>query len=154
MKDNKGFIELINVKDYWKKLQFDFTELKKNDENIYVAFNFFVTSYHLLDWIFEGKYNNDRKILNNKPILKLCSHIANGIKHFETNSDRHNSVKEIEKNRYVEEDYCEEDYVESQIIIFLDEILQPDFGKSIKIIELANIVMTFWESELIKRKLI
>lgn len=154
MKDNKGFIELVNVKDYWKKLQFDYTELKKKDEDIYIAFNFFVTSYHLLDWIFEGKYNEERTILNNKPILKLCSHIANGIKHFQTNSNRHNSVKEIEKDRYVDEDYCEEDFVESSIIIYLDEKLQSDFGKSIKIIELAKIVMKFWESELKERKLI
>ena len=154
MKNNKGFIELVNVKDYWKKLQFDFNELKKNDEDVYKAFNFFITSYHLLDWIFKGEYSIERTNLNKKPILKLCSHIANGIKHFEIDSNRHNSVKEIEKERYVEEGYWEESYAESPIIISLDEKLNSEFGESKKIIELADKVMLFWETELNKRKLI
>ncbi len=154
MKNNKGFIELRNVDDYWKKLNFDFENLKQDDENVYVAFNFFVTAYHLIDWIFEGQYTEERTVLNRKPIVKLCNHVANGIKHFETKAKRHNSVDEIKKDRYIEEGYVAEGYVESPIVIYLDDNMIPEFGESIKIAELAEKVMKFWKLELFNRKLI
>lgn len=154
MKSNKGFIELRSIQDYWDKLLFDYSELKEKNENVYVAFNFFVTAYHLLDWVFEGKYSDERTQLNNKPIVKICNHISNGIKHFETDSHRHNSVKEIEKERYVKKGYVQDGYFESPIIIYLDENLKSEFGDSIEISELADKVMDFWKFELKTRNLV
>jgi hypothetical protein len=154
MKINIGFIELKSVPDYWKKLNFDYTELKSNDNDIYVAFNFFVTAYHMIDWVFEGKYSKERIDLNSKPIMKVCNHIVSGIKHFEPDSKRHNSVLDIEKERYVEEDYIENGYFEDPIIIHLDEKLESEFGKSIKVMKLAKRVMCFWDAELNNRNLL
>ena len=152
MKNNQGFIELKNVNDYWKKLQSDYDDLKDNDEDVYLAFNFFITSYHLIDWIFKGKISNERRKLIKAPILKICGHIANGIKHFST--DQHKSVKEIEKEGYVEQGYVEDGYFESPIMIYLEEDLISEFGESIKITDLADRVMTFWRNELSVRNLI
>ena len=154
MNDNKGFIELNNVKDYWNKLKHDFNELNKEPNNIYFGFNFFVTSYHLLDWIFIGKYSDDRTKLGKSLILKICSHIANGIKHFETNKKRHNSVKKVEKYRVFEKDVFEDDIFDEPIYIHFEDEYVPFFGKSLKVVDFAKIVMVFWEKELENRKLI
>jgi hypothetical protein len=152
MKNNKGFIELKSVSDYWKKLLFDYTELKKRDNDTYIAFNFFVTAYHLLDWVFEGNYSDERTELNKEPILKICSHIANGIKHFEPK--RHNSVKKIKKKGLYEEGFYEEGFYENPIIIYIDDDFISDIGNSIRISDLAQMVIEFWEKELKKRNLI
>ncbi|MEX0812077.1 MAG: hypothetical protein WD048_07650 [Chitinophagales bacterium] len=154
MKNSRGFIELYTVNDYWKKLEFDFANLTKNKDDVYLAFNFFVTAYHLIDWVFQGRYSNDRAKLNSKPILRLCNHIASGIKHFAVDSQRHKSVREIKKNRYFEKGYIEEGYIESPIIIYLEDELKSEFGESIAIIDLAKKVMHFWKDELTIRNLI
>ena len=152
MKNNKGFIELNSVSDYWEKLLFDYQELKKNNENTYNAFNFFVTAYHLLDWIFEGEYPKERTELNKVSVLKICNHIANGIKHFEPN--RHGSVKEIKQVRLFEVGVFEEGIFESPIVIYLGDDFISEFGDSIQISDLADKVIEFWEKELNKRNLI
>ncbi len=154
MKANIGFVEIKSVPDYWKKLNFDFSKLRVNDNDTYLAFNFFVTAYHMIDWIFEAKHHEERSDLNNEPIMKICNHIVSGIKHFVPGSKRHNSVVEIEKERYVEDGYAEEGYFEDPILIYLDEKFESEFGKSIKVIELATRVMSFWDTELNKRKLL
>ena len=154
MEENKGFVELRNVKDYWKKLLFDFDHLRENEEHTYTAFNFFVTAYHLIDWIFEGQKSEERTELHQKPLMKLCSHIANGAKHFHIDSKRHKSVKKIEKDRYVEEGYVEEGYFEEPIIIYLSEPLKSKFGESISVVDLAEQIIDFWKNELTGRNLL
>ncbi|MHB1197594.1 MAG: hypothetical protein ACYC0A_12220 [Lutibacter sp.] len=152
MKNNRGFIELKSISDYWEKLLFDYQVLKKNPENSYYGFNFFVTAYHLLDWIFEGKYSDERTELNKTPALKICNHIANGVKHFEPN--RHGSVKEINKLRVYEEGVFEEGVFESPIMIQLGDEFRPKLGEFISITDFADYVINFWENELNNRKLI
>jgi len=154
MKSNKGFIELRNVSDYWRKLNFDYAKLKENDNDIYLAFNFFVTAYHLIDWIFEGKHSKERSELNGKSLIKICNHIVTGIKHFEPDPKRHNSVVEMEKERYVEEGFVEEGFFEDPIIIYLNEKLKLEYGESIKVMDLAQRIMEFWKAELNRRSLI
>lgn len=154
MKNNKGFIELVSVSDFWNKLKFDYSILKQNSDDIYSTFNFFLTAHHLIDWMFEGIHTSDRQELSKQPLLKICSQIANGIKHFEIDKTRHNSIKTIEKERYIDEDYIEDDYFESPIIIFLDKEHQSEFGNSIRMEDLAEKLMDFWFIELTKRKLI
>lgn len=154
MKDNKGFVELSTINDYCGKLKYDYNQFKLDGDNVYIAFNFFLTAYHLIDWLFEGKYNDkDRERINKEPIIRICSNIANGIKHFETDKKRHNSIKEIEREKCVEDGYVEQGYFDEPIMIRLDDTLERQFGKEIPIIELADRVMDFWRVELEKREI-
>lgn len=152
MQNNKGFIELKSVSDYWKKVLYDYKILKKYPDNSYSGFNFFVTAYHLLDWVFEGKYNHERTELNKNPTLKICGHIANGVKHFETN--RHQSVKEISIERVFEKGVFEEGVFENPIMIKLEQKYESEFGKQILITDFADYVIDFWKQELTTRNLI
>jgi len=163
MENNKGFIELNNVLDYWDKLNYDYSNLITNNENVYDAFNFFVTAWHFTDWYFNELFPSDsekelkgkiRNFKTDNPIIKVCEHIANGGKHFSINLERHNSVKKIEKLRYFEKGYCEDDYSESPILIQLDNELREKLGEFIFVKDFADCIIKFWKNELIKNKLI
>lgn len=142
--------------DLWRKLVFEYDQLKRDNENIYLAYNFITTAWNMLDWIFDGERHNSEKteLKNNNTILLICEHIANGAKHFHLRNSNLQSVDEIKKDRYVEEGYWGEDYSESPILIELNEKHHNEFGKTININTLAELVMHFWESELKSRELI
>lgn len=149
MENGKGFISLKTVSDYWNKVLFDYNLLKQNPLNVYLAFNFFVTSYHLVDWVFEGKTSkgcSERKLFEESSLVRINYHICNGAKHFEPKkNNKNNSVKEIEDTGYADNDYCSEKYFENDILIYLEEEFVSEFGNSIEIIDLADKIVSFWK---------
>jgi len=81
-----GFFQLKNAKDLFEKLQWEYENLVSHPGNAWRAFNFFVTAEHMADW-------KDCKLLKTTdPLLALCSHIANGGKHFEKLHKKHKLV--------------------------------------------------------------
>jgi hypothetical protein len=150
MKNKQGFVELATIQDYCKKLKFDYNQLKADNLNQYKAFNFFITAHHLLDWLFPDKEKNNtiRKRIVDEIIFKVCSHIANGIKHFEVNPKRHSSVNKIEKVGYVQAGYVEAGYVKETIYITLENKAREIFGNTIEIEYLAEEIIEFWKKEL------
>jgi len=150
MKDNKEFGKLTSIEDYWKKLNWEFEMLKNNSDNIYYAFNFVITAFHLLDWAEpqpRGTTNQNRQIIKkNIKYLKVCEQLANGAKHFEIDPKRHNSVESMKSEEYVEDGYVEEGYTEDPIIITLSE------QEKISILELANSLMLDWKNVLKTKK--
>lgn len=158
MENNIGFIELNNVIDYWDKLNYDYHNLINNNENVYDAFNFFVTSWHFTDWYFNEIFPDSTekeikdkiwKFKNDNPVIKICEHIANGGKHFSIDKKRNHSVKKIEKLRYFEKGYVEDGYVESPILIQLDDELKIKLGEFIFVRDFAEYILDFWKKELI-----
>jgi len=82
----KGLFRLQTPPDLLSKLRHDFGRLEKDPLDEYAAFDFFVTAYHLLDWIYpdaEDVHNRDirRQVEQDNALLQVCSHIANGSKH-------------------------------------------------------------------------
>lgn len=90
----KGLFELQTPADLLRKLRSDFEELKKQPRNSYLAFNFFVTAEHMKDWLFPGysKEGARKTLQNSSQVLLVCSHVANGAKHFVAESRHHKSV--------------------------------------------------------------
>jgi hypothetical protein len=80
----KGFFELQTPADLLRKLRADLEDMKRQPRNSYLAFNFFVTAEHMKDWLFPGYENTSkRKALHDSShVLQICSHVANGAKHF------------------------------------------------------------------------
>ena len=144
----KGFGELKKPSDLVKKLESDFQRLKKGTDDQYVAFDFFVTAEHIIDWIYPTDATARKTIRSSTPLLKIVSHIANGAKHFEATATNHKSIDDIEKQRYVEAGYAEEGYFEDPIIIKFTSTEAVAFGKSeIEATELAQKVLTYWQSQ-------
>ena len=91
----QGLFDLQGPRDLLEKLEHDFDRLKNSPRDEFAAFDFFVTARHLPDWLYpDAQENNWKKradLLRNNPLLRVCAHIADGSKHFQ--SSHHKSVQ-------------------------------------------------------------
>lgn len=49
----------------------------------------------MLDWLYPNDQAKRKNIESSEILLQVCSHIANGAKHFEATAKKHNSVDEV-----------------------------------------------------------
>lgn len=131
------YFELTTAADLFRKLEHDLATLESSGYDVYAAFNFFVTAEHLPDWIAQ------RPLIRHHAILRITSHLANGLKHFSV--DRHDSVAATETQKYVEDGYVEPGYFEEPLLINLTESEAREFGApSVDALWLARAVVAFW----------
>jgi hypothetical protein len=78
-----------------RKLEWEYAQWQGDPLNTYRAWNFFVTAEHLPDWLVSAGHrlpqDSPYKFKRKKALLRICSHLANGGKHF-TPGDHHRSV--------------------------------------------------------------
>ncbi len=123
MENNKGFINLITESDLFDKLLWEKEQLTKEPWNSYHAFNFFVTGYHLADWIFKGETRSDdyKNFIKSNIELFLTSQIANGAKHFSLKSkdysDDKRGISRIKSESYYEKGYIEDGFIMDELIM-------------------------------------
>src|SRR5215210_3209748 len=93
----KGLFELQTPQDLLQKLQHDYQRLKDDPLNPYPAFDFFVTAEHMLEWVHPGYANKQPRtnLRKSNVLLQVCSHIANGSKHFEVEAPHHKQHKSV-----------------------------------------------------------
>ncbi len=119
----------------------------KSPQDQYAAFDFFVTAEHIVDWIHPNDKKAREAVRSSSSLLRITSHLANGVKHFEAKAPHHQSVADVEKSRYVEAGYAEEGYFEDPLIVHLITDEQHSFGQSsIEVAALAQQVYEYWKS--------
>jgi len=138
-----GFFELETAQDMYEKLCWEFDNLKAQPQDMRVAFNFFVTAEHIPDWL-------GSKGLKNQPIPKICSHLANGAKHFHTKK-KHTAVKNAWKDRYFEKGYIEEGYFIDPLMVEVDQDLAKaaNIENPIEVQRLAEEVIGYWSKRFV-----
>jgi hypothetical protein len=87
-----GIFTLKNADDLFLKLCRDLKKLREAPTDPDVCFNFFVTAEHLPEWHLKGDAQAANKLRLGEAILCICSHIANGAKHYVATSPRHQAV--------------------------------------------------------------
>ncbi len=151
----KGFFELKRPEDLFKKLEHEYALLQGQPDNAYHAFNFFVTAEHLLDWLFPGSANRGKREVERKGsiVLQVCSHIANGAKHFEVEAKHHQSVSNTDgQGSYFAKGWFHKNwwargyFRESQLVVRLTGDAESAFGKSITAIDLAGKTLEYWRN--------
>ena len=147
----KGLFRLQTPRDLLTKLRHDFSRLEKDPLDEYAAFDFFVTAYHLLDWIYpdaEDEHNRDirRQVEQDNALLQVCSHIANGSKHFET-TRRHRSVQDAyyEHGAFDLNAFDQDAFQVDKLTIILQDEAAAQFGESLECLDLARKLLAFWE---------
>jgi hypothetical protein len=146
-----------------RKLRFDLEQLKKHPTNGYFAFNFFVTAEHMKDWLYPGYPNNSKReqLEKSSTLLQVCSHVANGAKHFMVEAKHHKSVTDTRRTGgyfprgYFPSNYSPSGYFASgSLTVELQGDAQKELGARITAVELAERVLGFWESrpELVKSR--
>jgi len=158
----KGIFTLKTSADLLQKLDHDFCLIKEKPDNPYAAFNFFVTAEHMRDWHYPGDRESQKQLVDSEVLLQICSHIANGAKHFEINPNRHKSVSNtVKKSAYgggalpkgsfpigalpkgaVPGKWADELYVE------LSGEASELFGDRIGVVSLAEKIIIYWRKQL------
>jgi hypothetical protein len=150
----EGFLKLSTHSDLFKKLEWEFERLNEDQENSFLAYNFFVTAWHLLEWKYpdpEGKVIR-KNLRDQTPIIQICEHLAVGAKHFAPTSSKHQSVAGSGRSG---------GWMGSwmggwtggwlgggQLVVILDGDAAKNFGQTITIGALAQHVMDFWRRQI------
>ena len=150
MSSFKGLFELQSPQDLLKKLHHDYARLQQSPLNQYAAFDFFVTAEHMLDWLYPNPNDSQKRkdVRDKSVLLQVCSHIANGSKHFVPNDKRHVSVKDARKHEGAfQRDAFQSDAFDVPLLqIDLQGKAAQEFGESIDALELAGKVLNFWNN--------
>jgi hypothetical protein len=156
----EGVFELTTPAHLLGKLEREYERWKADPVNSDFAWNFFVTAEHLPDWLarsdskaWGGKSINAFK--KDNPLLRICSHIANGGKHFRP-SPEHTSVDrtvremtDYAKDGYVKKGYFAEEpalrvYLAPDEVAALQQADVPVTAEDIDALWVAAQVLKFW----------
>lgn len=132
-----GFFQLQSAEDLFAKLKIELEELQQDPSNSRHAFNCFVTAEHLPDWV------GNKSLRKEHSLLRVCSHLANGGKHFEVN--RHSSVVAAERDGVFEEGAFEKGAFEEWLKITLEPNEAEVLGRQeIDAVSLAVMLVSWW----------
>ena len=153
----EGFPQLTTHTDLIKKLEWEFERLNAEPENSFLAYNFFVTAWHLLEWKYpdpEGKKFR-KELRENTPILQICEHLAVGAKHFVIMDPKLKSVAGSENIRIggVYGNYFGGWFGgwfggAAKPVIILEGEAAKIFGGAVTVATLAQHVMDFWRQQI------
>lgn len=148
MSSFKGLFELRSPQDLLKKLHHDYARLQQLPLDQYAAFDFFVTAEHMLDWLYPNESQKRKDVRNKNVLLQVCSHIANGSKHFVASDKRHVSVKDARKHEgaFQRDAFQSDAFSVPRLQIDLQGEAAQELGESIDAFELAGKVLTFWKN--------
>jgi hypothetical protein len=149
----RGVFGLTGHADLFKKLEWEFERLTGEPNNAYLAYNFFVTAWHLLEWKYPDPHGTAarKQIRDQTTELQICEHLAVGAKHFEPTSSKLKSVSESKRRGpWSEGVWAEGVWSEgvwaSSLEISLTGGAQQKYGDSIKAIDLARHVTDYWRA--------
>jgi hypothetical protein len=154
----EGFFDLQTPEDLLHKLEWEYAQWQGDPLSTYRAWNFFVTAEHLPDWLARTgprlpKIFGINVFKHDNPLLRICSHLANGGKHFRPRPDRHTSVASTRQQAgWVKPGWVKPGWVELPALI-VD--LTPDEQQalaspsaSVDALSLAADVLTFLQQHL------
>ena len=160
----KGIFSLRTPTDLLQKLEHDLNLIQERPDDSYVAYNFFVTAEHMLDWQYPGYANKTlrEKLRNNKIILQICSHLANGAKHFAVQAKHHKSVSDTAKKAVYGggalpkgsfpigaiPKYGMPGKWSDELFVELSGEASVTFGKAIGVVALAERILEFWRGQI------
>jgi hypothetical protein len=149
--DHKGFDNLQSAQDLLAMLEHDLDRMKASPTNTYAAFDFFVTSEHLIDWKYPNNSDSSKRshLRKNERILEIVSHLANGNKHFQATQKRHKSVEKVEESHSgFDAGSFSTSSFDTGSFQFVGLTIKLDDGKFIHALELAEKVYQFWKEEI------
>lgn len=151
----QGLFTLRTAVDLRCKLNHDYQRMLAAPTDSYAAFDFFVTAEHMLDWIHPKNAGAKARGRARKEsvLLKICSHVANGAKHFEVEDKTHDSVADtaLTLGRPRPQQYVGSSIRTSNVrfpgrlMVRLSGRAKADFGDSIAAPDLALRLIQFWE---------
>ena len=151
MSQLEGFFALQKPGDLLAKLRGDYERLERSPGDTCAAFDFFVTAYHMLDWLYPNDKGRREQEERTNTVLQVCSHIANGIKHFRATARKHQSVSGTRSERsggFNSGAFNRMGFnvLRYRLFIRLDGQAAVRFGTEIECLSLASEVLKYWEN--------
>jgi hypothetical protein len=163
------FYTLKNPGDLLRKLEREYDRWKADSLNVDLAWNFFVTVEHLPDWVYyqdmptsgterpdllDGQMPYNFKMALTRPMLRICSHLANGAKHFHLRNSNFTSVTSTHERPGVFEPgvFIEGVFESPALMVDLTRCEQQALSSaeaSIEALNLAADVLAFWQARVI-----
>jgi hypothetical protein len=143
----RGFARLQTAGDLLKKVRHEHELLRQDPSSTYVAFNFFITAHHLLDWLHPGFRNAERERIEREHVLlQVVSQLANGSKHFVLEAKKHQSVVRVDApdGAFDAGAFDSDSFDTDELVVVLDGAAAAQFGESIHVVRLAEMVLDFW----------
>ena len=152
----QGVFQLVGPTDLRAKLRRDLKRFSEEPLNPDMAFNFFVTAEHMLDWVYPGRANSKRRTAEKREsaLLRVCSHLANGAKHFEVEDPQHDSVKSTgTAGGYLSPSYFPSAYLADAyfgagrvLVVRLGPAASAALAPVVPALTLAEQVLQYWDS--------
>jgi len=147
----ESWLGLSTPKDLLKKLRKDCGRVRDEPLDAYSTFDFFVTAFHLLDWLYPGNENkaHRRQIIEASPLLAICQHVANGLKHLRLNDSSLKSVAGTGTAGTFDKTF-DRTFDRTRLVLHLDGEAAAKFGSTVDVSKLAPKIVDWWEQELSK----
>jgi hypothetical protein len=148
-----GIFDLISADDLCAKLEHDFARVQKSPSDVYAAFDFVITGWHLLEWRYPGDDEQSRRtaLRDENPVIELCEHLAVQGKHYEPTSKRHRTVRlsrrdSMWKRGFWAPSVWAENSWKDELVIELSGSAEEAFGEKLSFLEFAELLMEFWRT--------
>ena len=150
----RGLFDLLTVDDLCAKLEHDYERVSRSPADVFAAFDFLVTAWHLLEWKYPGKPSKKQReeLRKQYPILALCEHLAVGAKHFEPTNENLKSVDKTHRNSswirgaWSPGVWQQGSWKDDLVVELMDEA-RVAFGEKLTMKEIADLVMNFWRGQ-------
>lgn len=145
----KGFATLQTAGDLLRKVRHDHDRLRSAPDDVYAAFDFFVSAYHMLDWLHPNDVAARKAEKEGNLLLQVCSHIANGAKHFQATAKHHTSVADLysEEGAFQRDCFQADAFQVGGLFVDLDGQAAMTFGTRLEVIDLAGRVLAHWAAD-------
>jgi hypothetical protein len=154
----EGFFEMTTPAHLLQKLEREYEGWRQEPVNTDRAWNFFVTAEHLPDWLARTgprlpKGFSYKKFKQENSLLRICSHLANGGKHFRPTEEHKSVASTHERPGFFEPGAFIEGFFESPaLMVDLTPGEQQALSSaeaSIEALNLAADVLAFWQARVI-----
>ena len=148
----RGLFDLLSADDLCAKLEHDYGRLSAKPADVFAAFDFLVTAWHLLEWKYPPgstaqKQREDAKKLH--PILGVLEHLAVGGKHFEPRDKKLDSVAGTSRDSFWTRGFWApgvwaQGVWKDDLVVELTGNARTVFGEKLTIKKIADLSMVFW----------
>jgi len=146
----QGFSEqLQRPEDLLRKMTGDYERMRAAPSDAFPAFDFFVAAEHIVDWRWPDDGDKRREVRSHDP-AKTVSHLASGAKHFRATDPRHASIRAVESAEHFGAAF-DPGVFDSNVFQTGRPALvitMADDDHEVDAIELAGLVLAYWQGEL------
>lgn len=149
-----GLFDLVTADDLCSKLDHDYRRVKADPADVFAAFDFVVTAWHLLEWKYPGnKGKIQRNALSEQyPVLALCEHLCVSGKHYEPTDPKLQSVLGSFRNSAWKRGawtpgVWAKDAWQDGLVVELSGAAKAAYGDRITMDQLADLVVEFWHGQ-------